>query len=119
MDRCGRIVSLGDSITSSSHYANDGIDDNGIDTATLSGPVVVASGNSGGADLLYNSSWSLGGSSGGGVACGDREKVLFIGFEESWERDLWSAWLIEVIATRFVSRNVSVCRCYRLFVYKL
>lgn len=47
-----------------------------------------------GIQLLHSSSWSLlGGSSGG---CGDREKVLFIGFEESWERDLWSAWLIEV-----------------------
>lgn len=27
---------------------------------------------------------------------GDRERVLFIGFEESWERDLWSSWLIQV-----------------------
>lgn len=25
-----------------------------------------------------------------------REVVLFLGFEESWERDLWSYWLTEV-----------------------
>lgn len=25
------------------------------------------------------------------------EVVLFLGFEESWERDLWSSWLMEVI----------------------
>lgn len=24
------------------------------------------------------------------------DRVLFIGFEESWERDLWSSWLIQV-----------------------
>lgn len=43
------------------------------------------------------SSLSLNGGGAGGAG-GDREKVLFIGFEESWERDLWSAWLIEVSA---------------------
>lgn len=26
----------------------------------------------------------------------DREVVLFLGFEDSWERDLWSNWLMEV-----------------------
>lgn len=31
------------------------------------------------------------------VNAGEREIVLFLGFEESWERDLWSAWMMEVI----------------------
>lgn len=26
----------------------------------------------------------------------DREKLLFIGFENSWERDMWSTWLLQV-----------------------
>lgn len=26
----------------------------------------------------------------------DREVVLYLGFEESWERDLWSGWLQQV-----------------------
>jgi hypothetical protein len=26
----------------------------------------------------------------------DREVVLYLGFEDSWERDLWSNWLQEV-----------------------
>ena len=38
---------------------------------------------------LDNSNSSVNGS--------DREVVLFFGFEESWERDLWSSWLMEVI----------------------
>lgn len=46
-----------------------------------------------------NSSRSSAG--GGGV---DRDKVLFIGFEESWERDLWSNWLIQVCTFFFISR---------------
>lgn len=63
--------------------------------------------NSSGGDGDGSSSraWSLSGASSNATASstavgasGDREKVLFIGFEESWERDLWSAWLIEVIA---------------------
>lgn len=33
---------------------------------------------------------------------GDRERVLFIGFEESWERDLWSSWLIQVCKTLLI-----------------
>lgn len=41
---------------------------------------------------VYNSSRSVD-SIGENV---DRERVLFIGFEESWERDLWSSWLIQV-----------------------
>lgn len=28
----------------------------------------------------------------------EREVVLFLGFEDSWERDLWSNWLMEVIS---------------------
>lgn len=28
------------------------------------------------------------------------EVVLFLGFEESWERDLWSTWLMEVISRK-------------------
>lgn len=28
----------------------------------------------------------------------EREIVLFLGFEDSWERDLWSNWLMEVIS---------------------
>lgn len=38
---------------------------------------------------VYNSNCSV-------YSSGDREKVLFLGFEESWERDLWSTWLLEV-----------------------
>lgn len=30
------------------------------------------------------------------VNAGEREIVLFLGFEESWERDLWSSWMMEV-----------------------
>lgn len=41
---------------------------------------------------VYNSSRSVNSI----VEAGDRERVLFIGFEESWERDLWSNWLIQV-----------------------
>lgn len=41
---------------------------------------------------VYNSSRSV--NSMGEAS--DRERVLFIGFEESWERDLWSSWLIQV-----------------------
>lgn len=26
----------------------------------------------------------------------EREKLLFIGFENSWERDMWSTWLSQV-----------------------
>lgn len=37
---------------------------------------------------FYNSSCSINSSG--------ADKVLFMGFEESWERDLWSTWLIEV-----------------------
>lgn len=32
----------------------------------------------------------------GSVNSVDRDNVLFMGFEESWERDLWSTWLLEV-----------------------
>lgn len=53
----------------------------------------IGSGGGTGITAIYNSSCSVNSSS----SAGDREKVLFIGFEESWERDLWSAWLIEVI----------------------
>lgn len=42
---------------------------------------------------LYNSLSSLNSGYGGG----EREQILFIGFEESWERDMWSAWLTQVI----------------------
>lgn len=45
---------------------------------------------------LYNSSCSSLNSV-VGVNGSDRERVLFIGFEESWERDMWSAWLTQVI----------------------
>lgn len=31
----------------------------------------------------------------------DREVVLFLGFEDSWERDLWSSWLMEVNLKHF------------------
>lgn len=31
----------------------------------------------------------------------EREVVLFLGFEDSWERDLWSNWLMEVRIKRF------------------
>lgn len=41
---------------------------------------------------VYNSSRSVNSIG----EAGDRERVLFIGFEESWERDLWSSWLIQV-----------------------
>ena len=40
---------------------------------------------------IYNSSQSLSSSS------GEKEpRVLFLGFSEPWERDLWSGWLTEV-----------------------
>lgn len=40
---------------------------------------------------IYNSSQSLSSSS------GDREpRVLFLGFTEMWERDMWNSWLTEV-----------------------
>lgn len=38
---------------------------------------------------LYNSNASV-------HSNNDRETVLFLGFEESWERDQWSDWLSEV-----------------------
>jgi hypothetical protein len=38
---------------------------------------------------VYNSNVSV-------YSSGEREVVLFLGFEESWERDLWSSWLLEV-----------------------
>jgi len=37
---------------------------------------------------IYNSNCSV---------SSNNEKVLFFGFEESWERDLWCNWLHEVI----------------------
>lgn len=37
----------------------------------------------------------------------DREVVLFLGFEDSWERDLWSNWLMEV-SERFVRQFVAL-----------
>lgn len=43
---------------------------------------------------VYNSSRSVNSTG----EFGDRERILFIGFEESWERDLWSSWLIQVSA---------------------
>lgn len=43
---------------------------------------------------VYNSSRSVNSM----AETSDRERVLFIGFEESWERDLWSSWLIQVCA---------------------
>lgn len=57
---------------------------------------------------LYNSSFSI------NSGVGDREKVLFIGFEESWERDLWSAWLIQVNIYLYIKHthsNISVAIC--------
>lgn len=42
---------------------------------------------------VYNSTCSINSSN----SC-DRQKILFFGFEESWERDLWSAWLVKVSA---------------------
>lgn len=48
---------------------------------------------------VYNSTCSIS-SSNGSNSC-DRQKILFFGFEESWERDLWSAWLVKV------SRNLN------------
>lgn len=44
---------------------------------------------------LYNSNASMHSSSNN-----DRETVLFLGFEESWERDQWSDWLSEVRTNR-------------------
>ncbi|XP_029727244.2 protein phosphatase PHLPP-like protein [Aedes albopictus] len=38
---------------------------------------------------LYNSTASV-------HSISDRETVLFLGFEESWERDQWSGWLSEI-----------------------
>jgi hypothetical protein len=38
---------------------------------------------------LHNSNLSVSSST-------EREVVLFLGFEDSWERDLWSTWLMEV-----------------------
>lgn len=52
---------------------------------------------------VYNSNVSVNSSvlgSGGGSG----EKVLFFGFEESWERDLWSTWLLEV-SLNFLNRK--------------
>ncbi|XP_058825668.1 protein phosphatase PHLPP-like protein [Topomyia yanbarensis] len=37
-------------------------------------------------------------SNGSAHSINDRETVLFLGFEESWERDLWSGWLSETKA---------------------
>lgn len=40
----------------------------------------------------------------------EREVVLFLGFEESWERDLWSSWLIEVsTSSATVNQYMLVC----------
>lgn len=39
---------------------------------------------------IYNSNQSLTSSS------GEKERVLFLGFTDEWERDLWSSWLTEV-----------------------
>lgn len=47
-------------------------------------------------NAVYNSTCSINSSNGNGC---DRENVLFFGFEESWERDLWSAWLVKVSGT--------------------
>jgi hypothetical protein len=45
-----------------------------------------------------NSNLSLGGhhNSNLSVCSQSSEVVLFLGFEESWSRDLWSSWLMEV-----------------------
>ncbi|GAB0089409.1 Protein phosphatase PHLPP-like protein [Sergentomyia squamirostris] len=45
---------------------------------------------------LYHSSASL-----ASVINGDNDRVLFLGFEESWERDLWSNWLLEDFPPKF------------------
>lgn len=46
-------------------------------------------------NVVYNSNQSL--SSGSWSGSAEKEpKVLFLGFGEPWERDLWSAWLTEV-----------------------
>lgn len=58
-------------------------------------------GGGGGGGTLYSSSCSI------NTGFGDREKILFIGFEESWERDLWSTWLIQVNYF-YVNKLVSV-----------
>lgn len=53
---------------------------------------------------LYNSTASV-------HSISDRETVLFLGFEESWERDQWSGWLSEVrtIMMRVMRKYWCVC----------
>lgn len=48
---------------------------------------------------IYNSCQSLSSS-----GAGEKEpRVLFLGFSELWERDLWSTWLSEVSGNMTVS----------------
>lgn len=65
---------------------------------------IVECGGGGGSESLsaFNNSLCSINSSRSSNVGGDRDnKVLFIGFEESWERDLWSAWLIQVHINMF------------------
>lgn len=63
-------------------------------------PRAIEGSNNGGpsclpGNLVYNSNQSL--SSGSFYGSTEKEpRVLFLGFSEPWERDLWSAWLTEV-----------------------
>jgi PH domain/leucine-rich repeat-containing protein phosphatase len=53
------------------------------------------SANNSGTTGVYNSNCSV--YSSNNLNGGDgKETVLFLGFQESWERDLWSIWLLEV-----------------------
>lgn len=51
---------------------------------------------------IYNSNQSLSSSSGGGEK---EPRVLFLGFAEVWERDLWSSWLAEVSIRIYLMRS--------------
>lgn len=62
---------------------------------------------------IYNSNQSLASSS------GEKERVLFLGFTDEWERDLWSSWLTEVSMQSGLQLMVLVlklCKYFRLSI---
>lgn len=53
---------------------------------------------------IYNSNGSVHSSD----ITGQVSPVLFLGFEDSWERDLWSQWLIEVRKRKTIFKKLKV-----------